>query len=193
MGGQTRQRGALDLQREANNVIGLQSWSAFALRLAILVLIPTALLIAFFHNDEWQTTAIDWANEQEYHELATVIIEGRYESIDWTFPAGMGFVISGFFAYLWWSGSSRARARMRSIPGLRSAVKEERRRRREEAWAVAGCLLLVFFLFILMASGFEGGGERNDEEEEWERERERQREREREEEERRRTWYGDDW
>ncbi len=146
------------LESAARRVVTVQGWASLCLLLAVPLLIASSIFITFFAHDEWRQAGIAWAVEEGQLELARAISEGSFGGKEWSFWAAAGLGVAGVLLYLWWVLRSWAVNRIKSMPGLAGAVRDERDRRNQEKWKAVGLALVIFLIPLLIASAFSHSG-----------------------------------
>ena len=153
------------LSRASQPVLTRQSWSDRFFFLAILLAIPTGLLIYFFETSDWRNRTLRWAFEHEQFSIAVRIAEGSYAGIRWDGWAAIGVALVATLVYFSIRLRTSASRLVAATPGLGAHVSAIRAERRRNAAGLVGCLFLIPLVLIaisVFAAFSQGDGRGND-------------------------------
>lgn len=154
------------IARDARRMTGRLNWANFVLFLAILVAVPTALLIYFYETTQWRDEALRWAYREEQYGIAVRIAEGSWAGVTWQDWAWIGVLIVGGLLVVWAALRGSAQRQLKLRPELRDHINAARAERTEQALALIGCLLIIPLILIIISAaaafaqddGWGGGG-----------------------------------
>jgi hypothetical protein len=139
----------------AKSVIRRRAWAGRFFFLALLLGAATGLFIAFFNVQSWQDHVLRWAFEHEQYALAVHVVERSYGGLSWREWAAVGIAGTSTLLAFWFLLSLLTAWRLRTVPYLRSAVREQ-----QGNWglltvlgAIAALPLLIALIGIMVGIG----------------------------------------